>query len=160
MPPARPKELQPYRIFMYVVYSVIAAAASLLILRSVVKDLFARARPGQAAPATAAACLGDVERLSGSLSARAAQPTPLGLATEALSLEWDQWSRGWEDDLAAVSARCTLGPEDAATSAHLAAALEGLEELRRGLLRSGLEAGADSRRVKAELAAARASLRK
>ena len=158
--PARPKELQPYRVAMYVLYGAVALVVSVLIFRSVVTDLFGRRSAGAAEqPATAAACLDDAERLSASLSARAALPAPHGLASEGLALEWDRFSRRWEDELATATRRCNLGPQDAAAAAHLTAAFESLEDLRRELARSGLEAAAGSHRVKEELAAARAALR-
>ena len=152
MPP-RPPELRPYRVFVYLFFSVLSALASVLILRSVVGDLFGgQARAGGALrPATAAGCVDDVGRLFSAISARAAQPAA-DPASEAAALEWDRWSRGWEDELFAVSSRCRL-------DAHLDAAIEGLENLRRELNRSGQQTGLATRLVKEQLDAAKAALK-
>ena len=148
----RPPELRPYRVFVYLLFGVLSALASVLILRSVVGDLFGQARAGSAArPATAAGCVDDVGHLFSAISARAAQPAA-DPASEAAALEWDRWSRGWEDELFAVSSRCRMGP-------HLDAAIDGLENLRRELNRSGQQIGLAARLVKEQLDLARAALK-
>lgn len=153
----RPPELRPYRIAIYVAYGVIVGFLGVLLIRSVVGDLFGRARPG-APKVTAAACLDEMERLFGALAARAVHPAPGGLDSDALAREWDRWSRRWEDDVARVSARCHLdAPADPAT-AHLATALDGLENLRRALTSSSDEASREARRIREALGAARRSL--
>ena len=157
---ARPKELRPYRVAIYLLYSTVAALAGGLVLRSVMADLFGRAPAGEARAATPASCLDDVDRLFSALSARAAQPLPRGLASDAIALEWDRWSRGWEDEVAAISLRCRQSLGDENGRVHLAIALDSLENLRRELGRSGQETADDSRRVKDELAAARAALKR
>jgi hypothetical protein len=149
----RDPSLRPYRIAVYVAYSVIALVSCTLIFRSVVTDLFGRGPQAQARPATPAACLDDADRLFAAISARAAQPAPRGLDSEALALEWDRWSRRWEDDLAEATSRC--GRAEGPARDHLSTALDDLENLRREIGRSGQETSAAALRVKDELAAAR-----
>src|SRR5258708_21444118 len=93
------------------------------------------------------ACLEDMERLYDQLSARAVQPAPRGLESDQLAREWDAWSRRWEDDVASVSARCQLDSPQEPAMKSLAEALDGIEELRRRLSRSGAEAAEAARTV-------------
>lgn len=155
---ARDPALRRYRIGVYVTYGLFCALLFVQLVRSVVGDLYGRKR-GDRAQESASACLEDVERLYGELSARAVQPAPRGLESGALSREWDGWSRRWEDEIEGVSERCQVGSSRDPSSRHLADALEGLEELRRKLSRSGEDASADARRVKEALAEARRALR-
>jgi len=158
--PPRPPELRPYRTFVYAVFVVFCAVLFTQLVRSVTSDVFSRELPdGGTRPATAAACLEDVERLYALLSARAVQSAPGGLDDEKLALDWDGWVRRWEADVAEVSRRCMLDHADEAPRRDLAVALDGLENLRRGLSTSGAESGKEARRVKDALAAARASLK-
>ena len=158
--PARPPELRPYRIAVYLVFTVFCAVYGFQLIRSVTSDVFARGLPdGGQRPATATACLEDLERLYSSLSARAVQPAPGGLDSEKLALEWDLWVRRWEGDVGEVSNRCKLDDPADSARAHLASALEGLENLRRDLSTSGAESGKEARRVKESLAAARQALK-
>ncbi len=157
MPP-RPPELKPYRLSVYATYGGVCALLFFLLLRSVIGDLYGKHRaagPQQ----TPTACLEDIDRLYSQLSARAVQPAPRGLDEGGLAREWDQWSRRWEDDLAAVSARCRLDEPPGAAQQQLAEALAGIEELRRQLARSGEDAAEEARRVRESLAAARELLR-
>jgi hypothetical protein len=96
-----------------------------------------------------------VDRLYAQLSARAVQPAPGGLEGGALGREWDLWTRRWEEEVARVSARCKLEGDPDPARRQLAAAVEGLEELRRDLSRSGASASAEARQVKDALAQAR-----
>ena len=158
--PARPPELRPYRTFVYVVFALFCAVLFTQLVRSVTSDVFARELPdGGARPATAAACLEDVERLYSLLSARAVQSAPGGLDDEKLALEWDAWVRRWEADVAEVSRRCRLDQPDDEPRRALSVALDGLENLRRDLSTSGAESGKEARRVKDALAAARVALK-
>ena len=153
----RDRALRPYRIAVYAVYGLVCAVLFVQLLRSVIGDLYGRPRP-DAPQLSPTACLEDVERLYDQLSARAVQPAPGGLESEALSKEWDKWSRRWEDEVASVSGRCRLdSPADPATQS-LADALDGIEDLRRRLSRSGEDASEDARRVKDALADARKQL--
>ena len=154
---ARDPALKRYRIGVYVAYGLVCTIFFVQLVRSVVGDLYGRRRDGVARE-SASACLDDVERLYGELSARAVQPAPRGLESGALSREWDTWARRWEDEIQGVSDRCRLGSSNDPSSRHLADALDGIEELRRRLSRSGEDASADARRVKESLAEARKSL--
>ena len=153
---ARDPALRPYRIAVYVVYGFLCALLFVQLLRSVIGDLYGH-RPAEAPLHSPTACLDDLERLYNELSARAVQPAPLGLESGALSREWDAWSRRWEDDIERVSRRCRLQSPDPAWAA-LAEALDGIEELRRRISRTGADAAADARRVKESLASARKQL--
>jgi len=126
-----------------------------LLVRSVASDLYGHAPP--AVPrASATACLEDVDRLYAQLSARAVQPAPGGLEGGALAREWDAWTRRWEEEVALGSARCRRDGDDSGPARRqLASAVEGLEELRRDLSRSGEGASAEARQVKDALAQAR-----
>ncbi len=152
---ARDPALRPYRIAVYVVYGLFCAVFFALLLRSIVGDLYGH-RPSGVAPESPTACLEELERLYNELSARAVQPAPRGLESGALAREWDSWSRRWEDDIERVSLRCPLESDPAA--AALADALDGIEELRRRLSRTGEETAEDARRVKESLAQARKAL--
>lgn len=157
MPP-RPPELKRYRAFVYATYGCCCALLFFLLFRSVIGDLYGKRRaagPQQ----TPTACLEDIDRLYGQLSARAVQPAPRGLGEGGLAREWDQWSRRWEDDVAAVSARCHLDDPSGAAQHQLAEALGGIEELRRQLARSGENAAEEARRVRESLSAARELLK-
>src|SRR5438105_11898936 len=123
-------------------------------VRSVAGDLYGR-RPPSGAQQSPTACLEDVERLYDELSARASQPAPRGIESDGLAREWDTWSRRWEDELDRVSRRCQLDSPPDAAGQSLAEALDGIEELRRRLSRSGEDASEDARRVKDSLARAR-----
>ena len=124
------------------------------LLRSVASDIYGH--PPPALPqASATACLEDVDRLYAQLSARAVQPAPGGLEGGSLAREWDLWTRRWEDEVARVSARCKLDEGGDPALRQLAAAVDGLEELRRDLSRSGESASAEARQVKDSLAQAR-----
>ena len=149
----RDPALKPYRIAVYVAYGIFCTVLFGQLLRSVVGDLYGR-RPGVTTE-SATACLDDVERLYNELSARAVQPAPQGLESGALAREWDQWSRRWEDEVAGVSERCSLDSPSEPALRALAEALEGIEELRRRLSRSGEEASSDARGVKEAIAQAR-----
>ncbi len=155
----RDPALKPYRIAVYAVYGIVCGVLFVQLLRSVMGDLYGRrSSPQQPPQLSATACLEDVQRLYDQLSARAVQPAPGGLESEALAREWDQWSRRWEDEVASVSARCELdSPADRARQS-LADALDGIEDLRRRLSRSGEDASEDARRVKDSLADARKQL--
>lgn len=150
----RDPALRPYRLGVYVVYGLICAALFVQLLRSVVGDLYGR-RPSDAAQETPTACLEELERLYEALSARAVQPAPRGLESGALAREWDDWSRRWEDDTQRVSERCRLDSARDPASASLSEALDGIEELRRRISRSGEDTAEDARRVKEALAQAR-----
>lgn len=150
--------LKPYRIAMYCVFGIICSFLFVLLLRSVVGDLYGR-RPPAAAQPNPTACLEDVERLYAQISARAVQPAPGGLEGGALAREWDEWTRGWEDEVDRVSQRCALDRSDDPASRSLAEALDGVEELRRRLSRSGAEAAEEARRVKEALTRARRELK-
>jgi hypothetical protein len=141
-----------------VAHGLVCTVVFVQLVRSVVGDLYGRKRDGVARE-SAMACLDDVEQLYGELSARAVQPAPRGLESGALSREWDAWSRRWEDDIEGVSERCRLESSSDPSSRHLAEALDGIEELRRRLSRSGEDASADARKVKEALAEARKALR-
>ena len=150
----RDPALRPYRIGVYSVYGLFCLVLFAQLLRSVMGDLYGRPS-ASAAQASPTACLEEMERLYGELSARAVQPAPRGLESGALSREWDAWSRRWESDIDRVSAQCRLDSSDDPSSAALSDALDGIEELRRRLTRSGEEASEDARRVKESLAQAR-----
>lgn len=143
---------------MYCVFGIICSFLFVLLLRSVVGDLYGR-RPPAAAQPNPTACLEDVERLYAQISARAVQPAPGGLEGGALAREWDEWTRGWEDEVDRVSQRCALDRSDDPASRSLAEALDGVEELRRRLSRSGAEAAEEARRVKEALTRARRELK-
>ena len=150
----RDPALKPYRIAVYCIYGAICTALFLQLVRSVVSDLYGR-RGDAGAVQSPTACLEDVERLYGQISARAVQPAPLGLEGGALVREWDDWSRRWQDEVERVSERCRLGSGSEPGSRALAQALDGIEELRRRLSQSGAEASEEARRVKDALARAR-----
>jgi hypothetical protein len=124
------------------------------LLRSVMGDLYGRRAP-EVAQQTPTACLEEMERLYGELSARAVQPAPLGLESGALSREWDTWSRRWESEVDRVSLQCRLDSNTDPASSALSDALDSIEELRRRLSRSGEEASEEARQVKESLAQAR-----
>src|SRR3954465_12482830 len=97
---------------MYCAYGILCAVLFFQMVRSVMNDVYGR-RPPADHQQTPTACLEDVERLYAEISARAVQPAPGGLEADALSREWDTWSRRWEDDLERVSGRCQLGEQGA-----------------------------------------------
>jgi hypothetical protein len=154
----RDPALKPYRIALYCLYGAVCAFLFVQILRSVIGDLYGRRSP-EAPLQTPTACLEDVERLFGQISSRAVQPAPGGLEGGALVREWDEWSRRWEDELDRVSQRCRLDSGAEPVSRALAEALDGVEELRRRLARSGADAAEEARRVKEALAQARRELK-
>ena len=153
----RDPALKPYRIAMYCAYGAVCAVLFVQLIRSVVGDLYGHRREATAQQ-NPTACLDDVERLYAQISARAVQPAPGGLEGGALAREWDAWSRRWEDEVDAVSSRCKLDSPADAASRSLSDALDGIEDLRRRLSRSGEDASADARRVKDSLADARRQL--
>jgi len=104
----RDPALKPYRIALYCVYGAACAVLFLQLVRSVVGDLYGRRRDAvvQQSPT---ACLEDVERLYGQLSARAMQPAPGGLEGGALAREWDAWSRRWQDEVDRVERAVRIG---------------------------------------------------
>jgi hypothetical protein len=152
--PARDPTLKPYRVALYVAYGACCTLLFALLVRSVVSDLYGRGAP-PAPPASATACLEDVDRLYAQLSARAVQPAPGGLEGGALAIEWDAWTRRWEDEVARVSQRCQLDQGGDPAREQLASAVDGLEELRRELARSGESSSSEARRVKESLSEAR-----
>ena len=156
--PARDPTLRTYRIALYSIFGAFCAVLFFLLVRSVASDLYGHVPPA-VPPASATACLEDVDRLYAQLSARAVQPAPGGLEGGSLAREWDQWSRRWEDEVAGVSERCSLDSPSEPALRALAEALEGIEELRRRLSRSGEEASSDARGVKEAIAQARKALR-
>ncbi len=157
MPKARDPALRPYRISVYLAYGIACAFLFLQMVRSVTSDLYGK-RADSAPQQSPVACLEEVERLYAELSARAVQPAPLGLESNALAREWDSWSRRWEGDLQRVGDECPLDSPDPAMR-QLSQALDGIEELRRRLSRSGEDAAAEARRVKDALAEARRRLK-
>src|ERR1700693_3765556 len=142
---------------MYCIFGITCSFLFVLLLRSVVGDLYGR-RPPAAAQPNPTACLEDVERLYAQISARAVQPAPGGLEGGALAREWDEGTRRWEDEVDRVSQRCALDRSDDPASRSLSEALDGVEELRRRLSRSGAETAEDARRVKEALTRARREL--
>jgi hypothetical protein len=154
----RDPALKPYRIAMYCAFAAICSFLFVQILRSVMGDLYGR-RAAAPSEQTPTACLDDVERLYAQISARAVQPAPGGLEGGALAREWDEWTRRWEDEVDRVSQRCSLGSSGDPASRALAEALDGIEELRRRLSRSGAEASEEARRVKEALTQARRELK-
>jgi hypothetical protein len=148
----------PYRVALYCLYGAICLLLVAVLLRSVIADLYGRRSPRPALQAPTA-CLDDVERLFAQISSRAVQPAPGGLEGGALAREWDAWSRRWEDELDRVSERCRPGSEGTPGSRALGDALDGIEEIRRRLSRSGADAAEDARRVKDALAQARRELK-
>lgn len=153
----RDPALKPYRIAVYLAYGLTCAFIFFVLLRSVIGDLYGR-RTVTAQQASPTSCLEDVERLYAELSARAVQPAPGGLETDQLSREWDSWSRRWEGEVDRVSQRCQLDAPAGPAGRALGTALDGIEELRRRLSRSGEDASADARQVKESLAEARRQL--
>jgi len=152
--PPRPPELRSYRLAVYALFGALCCFMFFVLLRSIIGDLYGRTP--KAAPAqSAAACLDDVDRLSGELSDRAVAPAPRGLNSDALAREWDLWSRRWEEEVSLVSMRCRLDDASDPALVHLATALESLEELRRNLARSGEAEASEARRVHDSIAAAR-----
>jgi hypothetical protein len=154
----RDPALKPYRVALYCLYGAVCLLLFVQLLRSVVGDLYGRRTPDPARQ-TPTACLEDVERLYGQISSRAVQPAPGGLEGGALAREWDTWSRGWEDELDRVSQRCRPGSGGEPGSRALGEALDGIEEIRRRLSRSGADAAEEARRVKDALAQARRELK-
>jgi hypothetical protein len=154
----RDPALKPYRIALYCLYGAVCMFLFAQLLRSVVGDLYGR-RSAEATEQTPTACLEDIERLYGQISSRAVQPAPGGLEGGALAREWDAWSRRWEDDLDRVGERCRHGFSGEPGSQALAEALDGIEEIRRRLSRSGADAAEEARRVKDALAQARRELK-
>jgi len=154
----RDRALRPYRIALYCVYGAFCSVLFAQLIRSVVGDLYGH-RPPDAAQQSATACLDDVERLYAQISARALQPAPGGLEGGALSREWDAWTRRWEDEVYSVAQRCSLGSRQDPASRALSDALDGIEELRRRLSRSGAETSEEARRVKDALTQARRELK-
>lgn len=144
-----------YRVALYCVYGVICGAFFVQLVRSVMGDVYGR-RGAVGQQQSPSACLDDVERLYAQISARAVQAAPGGLGGDALSREWDAWSRRWEDDVERVGERCRIGGP---AGKALADALDGVEELRRRLSRSGEDAAEDARRVKEALAVARREIK-
>jgi hypothetical protein len=150
--------LKPYRIALYCLYGAVCLFLVAQLLRSVIGDLYGRRSP-QPPLQTPTACLEDVERLYAQISSRAVQPAPGGLEGGALAREWDAWSRRWEDELDRVSERCRLGSGGEPGSRALADALDGIEEIRRRLSRSGADAAEEARKVKDALAQARREMK-
>ena len=143
---------------MYSLFGVTCSFLFVLLLRSVVGDMYGRRPAAHRAAEPDRACLEDIERLYAQISARAVQPAPGGLEGGALAREWDEWTRRWEDEVDRVSHRCALGPgNDRGVARSLAEALDGVEELRRRLSRSGAEAAEEARRVKEALTGPAAS---
>ena len=142
---------------MYLLYGLFCGFIFFVMLRSVIGDLYGR-RTVAEKQASPTSCLEDVERLYSELSARAVQPAPGGLESNQLSREWDSWSRRWESEVDRVSQRCQLNAPDGAAGRALSVALDGIEEMRRRLSRSGEDASADARQVKESLAEARRQL--
>lgn len=155
---ARDPAFKKHRIAVYALYGAFAALLFTQLFRSVIGDLYGRrtASAGQVSPM---ACLDDVERLYDQLSARAVQPAPRGLESDALAREWDAWSRRWEDEVQSVSERCQLDEPKSPALVQLSNALDRIEELRRRLSRSGVDAADDARQVKEALSTARELLR-
>jgi hypothetical protein len=154
----RDPALKPYRVFVYSVYGLICVVLFGQLLRSVMSDLYG----GHAATATQQtepACLEDLQRLYDQLSARAIEPAPRSLESGQLAREWDTWSRRWEDEVATVSSRCQLEAPASPAARSMAEALDGIEELRRRLARSGEETSEEARRVKEALDSAKAQLK-
>jgi hypothetical protein len=147
----------PYRVATYAVYGLFAGALFFQLVRSIASDLYGRSPPA-GPPKTPLACIEEVDRLYGQLSARAVLPAPGGLESGALAREWDAWTRRWEEDVEQVSKRCGLSNPVDATGRALSQAVDGLEALRRELSRSGADAADEARQVKDALAAARAQL--
>jgi hypothetical protein len=145
---------------VYAAFIVFCAVFGYALVGSIARDVFGQ-RMADGAPRASndMACVDDVNRLFALLAARAIQPAPRGV-DESAALEWDRWSRRWEDDLAEVSSRCRLDAPSGPARRHLAEALDGLENLRREVDRSGTEAGNELRRVRDALTAARAALEK
>jgi hypothetical protein len=154
----REPALKPYRIFVYSVYGLICMLLFVQLVRSVVRDLYG-GPAAVAARQSEAACLEDLQRLYEQLSARATDPAPRSLESGQLAREWDGWSRRWEANVAQVSSSCRLDSPATPASRAMAEALDGIEDLRRRLSRSGEEASEDARRVKEALAAAKAALK-
>jgi hypothetical protein len=154
----RDPALKPYRLFVYSVYGLICCVLFVQLIRSVVGDLYGRRGPN-AAQQSGPACLEDVQRLYDQLSARAVQPAPRGLEAGQLADEWDAWVRRWENEVARVSQACRLDVPQSPAMRSLAEALDGIEDLRRQLSRSGDDSAEDARRVKEALEAARQQLR-
>lgn len=157
MPP-RPLELRPYRFFVYGVFGALCGFMFFVLLRSVIGDLYGHS-PAAPPAQTPTACLDDVDRLYGEISARAVAPAPRGFDSDALAREWDLWSRRWEGEVATVTQRCQLDDAKDPALVQLGSALEALEELRRNLARSGEEEASATRRVHDALASARELLK-
>ncbi len=157
MPP-RPPELRSYRLAVYTVFGTVCAVLFFQLIRSVVSDIYGRNDSAAGPAMSAPVCLDELDSLYQRLAARAVEPAPRGLDETHLSVEWDVWSRRWEAELESVSQRCRLAtPADPAMS-DLADAQEALEDLRRGLGRSGDEISSQAGRAKDALASARARL--
>jgi hypothetical protein len=153
----RDPALRPYRLAVYSLYALFCGFIFLVMIRSVIRDLYGRP-PITGPQESPTACLEDVERLYAELSSRAVAPAPFGLESDQLSREWDSWSRRWEDEVERVSQRCNLEAPAEPAGRALSDALEGIEELRRRLSRSGADTAADARQVKQSLAEARRQL--
>lgn len=154
----RDPALKPYRVFIYSVYGLACFVLFGQLLRSVMSDLYG-SRAATATQRSEPACLEDLQRLYDQLSARATEPAPHSLESAQLAREWDTWSRRWEEEVATVNGRCQLAAPVSPAARSMAEALDGIEELRRHLSRSGEETSEEARRVKEALDSAKAQLK-
>jgi len=162
--PPRAPELRPYRVFAWSLWGLVAGVASLLLIRSVVLDLYGRPPPHMRGVSSPARCLGDLERLLAELNAELWTASGRGRTPDEAAARFTRWATRWEHDLDDVQARCALeaAPTDP-VRATLAEAAAHLTELRAAYVahmeRFVQHGGPEARATRAALDKARAQIR-
>jgi hypothetical protein len=153
--PTHPPELRPYRVAIYILFSLFTFTFIGSVIRSVWMDLYGRPPTPVVSQLSAEHCADEIDALHRDLDARMSMPlTPRTAKNrEKFEQEWDRFTRAFEDRLHRVQTDCVdqgAGGMSAAVHDAMSTSVERLDTLRQHLARCGQ----DGERERESLAAA------
>jgi len=106
-----PEEFRPYRLALWIVYVSVGGLGALLLITSIVVELFGRRSDTAQAPSPAdlLQCNGDVLHLLEDLAVTPAEiqrEAAMGTAATELGNRWEEFSRTWDRRWNVVNAQC------------------------------------------------------
>jgi hypothetical protein len=106
-----PEEFRPYRLALWIVYVSVGGLGALLLITSIVVELFGRRSDTIQAPSPAdlLTCNDDVVNLLDRLANTSAEiqtDASKGVPATELGTRWEEFSRGWDRSWNMVNAQC------------------------------------------------------
>jgi hypothetical protein len=136
-----PEEFRPYRLALWIVYVSVGGLGALLLITSIVVELFGRRSDTVQAPSPAdlLQCNGDVLKLLEDLAVTPAEiqrAAAMGTSTTELGTRWEEFSKAWDRRWNVVNAQCRF---DELAETGLGRAVDRLAWVHRNLPRLKLQ---------------------